>query len=85
MKDIELYNFINDNDLDSIEGVLTTVNSEFGEKEEFKKNFYIIVGLLNEYFRQNNCNDKLDFFLSDIATINYLKDKDLVSFLMSLV
>ena len=39
MKDIELYNFINDNDLDAIEGVLTTVNSEFGEKEEFKKNF----------------------------------------------
>lgn len=85
MKDIELYNFINDNDLDAIEGVLTTVNSEFGEKEEFKKNFYIIVGLLNEYFRQNNCNDKLDFFLSDIATINYLKDKDLVSFLMSII
>ena len=85
MKDIELFNFINDNDLDSIEGVLTTVNSEFGEKEEFKKNFYVIVGLLNEYFRQNNCNDKLDFFLSDIATINYLKDKDLVSFLMSLI
>lgn len=85
MNDVELFNFVTDNELDNIEGVLTTLNSEYGENEDFKKNFYMIVSFLKEYYKQNNCNDKLEFFLSDIATINYLKDKDLMSFLMSTI
>ena len=80
-----MYKFIDNNNLDRIEGVLTTLNSTYSDSPEFRKNFYLIVYLLIDYYNQNNCNDKLDFFLSDIATINYLKDKDILGFLMSLI
>ena len=85
MRDIDMYKFIDNNNLDRIEGVLTTLNSTYSDSPEFRKNFYLIVYLLIDYYNQNNCNDKLDFFLSDIATINYLKDKDILGFLMSLI
>ena len=80
-----MFAFIDNNNLDKIEGVLTTLNGMYSDNPEFKKNFYIIVFLLSDYYNQNSCNEKLEFFLSDIATINYLKDKDIMSFLMSLI
>ena len=85
MTDNDMFKFIDENNLDNIESIISTLHSIYGEDPEFKKNFYIIVYLLSVYYNDNNCNDKLDFFLSDITTINYLKDKDIMSFLMGLV
>ena len=85
MTDKDMYDFIDSNNLDNIEGVLVTLNSSFGDNETYKKNFFIIVYLLSVYFKENKSVDKLDFLLSDIATINYLKDKDIIGFIMSTV
>ena len=85
MIDNEIYKFIDDNNLDNIENVLETLNSNFGNNESFKNNFYVIVYLLSIYYSQNKCNDKLEFFLSDIVTVNYLQDKDIFNFILSLV
>lgn len=85
MTDNDMFKFIDENNLDNIESILSTLHGIYGEDPDFKKNFYIIVYLLTVYYNDNNCNDKLDFFLSDITTINYLKDKDIMSFLMGLI
>ena len=85
MTDNDMFKFIDENNLDNIESILSTLHGIYGEDPDFKKNFYIIVYLLTVYYNDNNCNDKLDFFLSDITTINYLKDKDIMSFIMGLI
>ena len=85
MKDMEIYNFIDNNKLNNIEGVLVTLNSDFQDNPEYKKNEFMITFLLKQYFNENKCTDKLEFFLSDISTINFLKDKDVFGFVISLV
>lgn len=85
MKDMEIYNFIGNNKLNNIEGVLVTLNSDFQDNPEYKKNEFMITFLLKQYFNENKCTDKLEFFLSDISTINFLKDKDVFGFVISLV
>jgi hypothetical protein len=85
MIDKDVYTFVDNNKLENIEGVLANLNSIFGENEVFKKNFYFITYLLKEYYNENQGNEKLEFLLSDISTINYLKDKDILEFVLSLV
>jgi hypothetical protein len=80
-----MFEFIDENNLDNIESVLVTLNDNYGDSKDYKDNFFIIVYLLSVYYNKNRSVDKLDFFLSDIATINYLKDKRLLDFIMSLV
>ena len=84
MTDTEMFKFIDDNRLDNIEGVISTLNSSFHDNESFRKNFYLIVFLTSSYYKDNNTTEKLEFLLSDIATINYLKDKDILDFMISL-
>ena len=81
----KMFEFIDENNLDNIESVLVTLNDNYGDSKDYKDNFFIIVYLLSVYYNKNRSVDKLDFFLSDIATINYLKDKRLLDFIMSLV
>lgn len=85
MNDTEIYNFIDNNKLDTIEGVLVTLNNDFQDNPSYIKNEFVITFLLKQYFNDNNCADKLEFFLSDISTINFLKDKDIFGFVISLV
>ena len=82
MTDTEMFKFIDDNKLDNIEGVISTLNSSFHDNESFRKNFYLIVFLTSSYYKDNNTTEKLEFLLSDIATINYLKDKDILDFMI---
>ena len=85
MKDKDIYNFINSNNLENIEGVLVTLNSDYKDNPEYSKNEFMITFLLKQYFNQNKTCDKLEFFLSDISTINYLKNRDIFAFIISLV
>lgn len=85
MNDTEIYNFIDNNKLDAIEGVLVTLNNDFQDNPSYIKNEFVITFLLKQYFNDNKCADKLEFFLSDISTINFLKDKDIFGFVISLV
>ena len=85
MNDTEIYNFIDNNKLDAIEGVLVTLNDDFQDNPSYKQNEFVITFLLKQYFNDNKCADKLEFFLSDISTINFLKDKDIFGFVISLV
>ena len=85
MNDTEIYNFIDNNKLDAIEGVLVTLNNDFQDNPSYKQNEFVITFLLKQYFNDNKCADKLEFFLSDISTINFLKDKDIFGFVISLV
>ena len=85
MNDTEIYNFIDNNKLDAIEGVLVTLNDDFQDNPNYKQNEFVITFLLKQYFNDNKCADKLEFFLSDISTINFLKDKDIFGFVISLV
>ena len=85
MTNKELFEFIESNKFDNIESVLVTLNTNYNENLDYNENFFLIVYLLNNYFNENHSVDKLDYFLSDIATINYFKDKRMIHFLTSLV
>ena len=68
-----------------IEELMNILNNHYGANESYQKNEGMIRVLLFHYLEANGDTLRLKNFLSELKTIQYLQDKDMLMFIEALV